>query len=175
MPLFLVNCRVLIERIGFVQNPYSANVAALRGMADRIEPHSAVVASIPDAIELHRRLTESMAGPIGLHCRVTESMDGPIELHRRLAESMAGPIEQYTGLTARIAALSEPRETRLPFSLPNVATPHMPNFADFAKTFREIREVLGEVKHFLLDSDDEEIVPEEPLYGNDGVKRTPGF
>jgi hypothetical protein len=138
-----------------------------RLLAEAMNPHFKKERLLAEAMNPHfekgRLLAEAMIGPIGHELRLAESVIDPFRHELRLAESMA---------------LGEHVENRLGFTLP--PTPHMPSIAythqETLREVRELREDVEELKRCLFGSDDEEGKPEEePLYGSDGVKRSPGF
>jgi hypothetical protein len=53
--------------------------------------------------------------------------------------------------------------------------PTMPEFSVMPDVEQIVREVVREELARFCDSPDAEAADEEPLYGSDGVKRSPGF
>jgi hypothetical protein len=96
-------------------------------------------------------------------------MTDPIRYELASAQRMTDPMRYELPSAESLATGQQDGNRR--FTPPS--TPHMPIIADFRETLREMREDLDEVKRRLSGSDDD--APEEPLYGNDGVKRSPGF
>jgi hypothetical protein len=135
------------------------------------------VHGITDLIGHDPRLAASAVNPLGTNLEL-EWLVHPHGRELEIAERMANPLRHHLGLADSIG-LGELGEDRPQFTMPptlqiaGIAYTH----EEMLREVRELRDEVDELKRDRLSGGetDENAPEEEPLYGSDGVKRSPGF